>query len=340
MHPDPAPVIDLIQAFRRSKTMFTAASMGVFDLLHEAPAGAAELATRLSANPDATERLLDACAALGLLRKRAGVYENDPVADTYLRAASPLTLYGYVRYSDEALYPMWNHLADAVREGTPRWGQTFGLEGPIFSAFFRTDDAMRDFLRGMHGIGMLTSPKVVTAFDLSRYRRMVDLGGATGHLVIAACEHYAELRGAVFDLPRVTAMALEEVARSGARDRIEVVAGDFFEDELPAADLYALGRILHDWPEAKIARLLARIVDRLPFGGGLLIAEHLLEEDGVGPIPANMQSLGMLICTEGKERSLAQYTEILLRAGFTKVEGSRTGVPLDAILAVKHDGPV
>ena len=333
--PDPAPVIDLIQAFRRSKTMFTAASMGIFDLLHEAPAAASEVAARLAANADATERLLDACAALGLLRKREGVYENDPVADTYLRAASPHTLYGYVRYSDEALYPMWNHLADAVREGTPRWRQTFGLAGPIFSAFFRTEEAMRDFLRGMHGFGMLTSPKVATAFDLSRFRRIVDLGGATGHLVIAACERYPELGGAVFDLPRVTALAREEVARSSARDRIEVLAGDFFEDELPTADLYSVGQVLHDWDEARIARLLTRIFDRLPPGGGLLVAEKLLAEDGVGPIPANMQSLGMLICTEGKERSLSEYTRILRRAGFAQVEGRPTGVPLDAILALK-----
>jgi len=335
MLPDPAPVIDLIQAFRRSKTMFTAASLGIFDLLHEAPAGAADVAARLATNADATERLLDACAALGLLSKRDGVYQNHPVASTYLRAASPHTLYGYVRYSDEALYPMWNHLADAVREGTNRWGQTFGLEGPIFSAFFRTEEAMRDFLRGMHGFGLLTSPQVVAAFDLSRFRRMVDLGGATGHLVIAACERYPGLRGAVFDLPQVTAMAREEVARSSAGDRIEVLAGDFFEDELPPADLYAVGRILHDWNESQIVRLLTRIFDRLPPGGGLLVAEQLLAEDGVGPIPANMQSLGMLICTEGNERSLSEYTRILHRAGFTQTEGRRTGVPLDAILAVK-----
>jgi acetylserotonin N-methyltransferase len=333
--PDPALIIDLIEAFRRSKTMFAAASLGIFDLLHEAPAGAAELAVRLAANADATERLLDACAALGLLRKRDGIYENHPVADTYLRAGSPHTLFGYVRYSDAALYPMWNNLADAVREGSHRWTQTFGLEGPIFSHFFRTDDAMRDFLRGMHGFGQLTSPKVVTAFDLGRFRRIVDLGSATGHLVIAACEHYSELRGAVFDLPRVTEVAREEVARSAARDRIEIVAGDFFEDELPPADLYSVGQILHDWNDGRAGRLLSRIFERLPAGGGLLIAEKLLAEDGVGPVPVNMQSLNMLICTEGKERSLSEYTRLLRGAGFGAVEGRRTGAPLDAILALK-----
>ena len=155
--PNPQPVLDLIEAFRHSKTMFAAVSMGVFDALHDGPASAAELAARLSANADAMGRLLDGCAALGLVRKHDGVYENDPVAETYLYTGSEHSMHGYVRYSDQALYGMWGHLEDAVREGTHRWTQSFGLEGPIFSAFFRTDEAMRDFLMGMHGFGMLTS---------------------------------------------------------------------------------------------------------------------------------------------------------------------------------------
>jgi acetylserotonin N-methyltransferase len=333
--PNPQPVLDLIEAFRHSKTMFAAVSMGVFEALHEGPATAAELAARLSANADAMGRLLDGCAALGLVRKRGAVYENDEVAETYLYAGSEHSLRGYVRYSDEALYPMWGHLEDAIREGTHRWTQSFGLEGPIFSAFFRTDKAMRDFLMGMHGFGMLTSAKVVDAFDLSGFGRLVDLGGATGHLAIAACERYAELRAVVFDLPRATTLAREQVAKSPAFERMEVVAGDFFEDELPEADLYYVGRILHDWTESNIERLLSRIFDRLPPGGALLIGEKLLEEDSVGPVAANMQSLNMLIVTEGRERSLSEYTRLLRRAGFHAVEGKRTGVALDAILAVK-----
>ena len=335
--PNPQPVLELIEAFRRSKTMFAALSMGVFDALHEAPASAADLAVKLGANAGAMGRLLDGCAALGLLRKNAGVYHNDPVAETYLYSGSAHSLRGYVRYSDSALYEMWGHLDDAVREGTHRWTQSFGLEGPIFSAFFRTDEAMRDFLMGMHGFGMLTSAKLVSAFDLSRFRRLADLGGATGHLAIAACERYADLNAVVFDLPRATALAREQVAKSTAGQRIEVVAGDFFEDELPAADLYYVGRILHDWAEDKIERLLRRIFERLPHGGALLIGEKLLEEDGVGPLDANMQSLNMLIVTEGRERSLSEYAALARRAGFDEVEGRRTGAALDAVLAVKAE---
>jgi len=326
--PDPTPVLDLIEAFRRSKTMFTAVDLGVFDLLHDAPADAATVAAALKTHPDATARLLDGCAVLGLLRKVDGVYANEPCAETYLCASSPHTMRGYIRYSDEALYPMWGRLADAVREGTPRWEQTFGLAGPIFSAFFRTDAAMREFIMGMHGFGMLTSPAVVTAFDLGRFRTLADLGGATGHLAIAACERYPEMRGVVFDLPAVTKLV-------PPHDRVEAVAGDFFRDPLPPADLYALGRILHDWSEAKIALLLGRIYEALPPGGGLLIAERLLNADGVGPVGANMQSLNMLIVTEGKERSAAEYEALLRAAGFVDVQSRTTGTALDAVLAMK-----
>jgi acetylserotonin N-methyltransferase len=333
--PDPAPVLDLIEAFRHSKTMFTAASMGVFDRLHEGAASAADLAIAMEADRGALERLLDGCAALGLLQKCDGVYGNSPVAETYLWSGSAHSLDGYVRYSDEALYRMWGDLEGAVRDGTPRWGPVFGLGGGIFSGFFRTEEAKRSFLRGMHGFGMLTSPRVVEAFDLSAYRTMADLGGATGHLVLAACERYAELRGVVFDLPEVAALAEEYRAQSRVADRVEIRAGDFFQDVLPEADLYSVGRILHDWSDAKIERLLRKIVVSLPPKGALLVAEKLLAEDGVGPLVVNMQSLNMLVVTEGRERSLSDYTRLLRAAGFRDVEGRRTGAALDAILARK-----
>jgi acetylserotonin N-methyltransferase len=117
--------------------------------------------------------------------------------------------------------------------------------------------------------------------------------------------------------------------------RVELIPGDFFNDELPPADLYSLGRILHDWSEEKIRRLLARIHAALPAGGGLLIAEMLLYDDLSGPVSAHMQSLNMLVNTEGRERSFEQYADLLTEAGFSEMKGHRTGAPLDAILAVK-----
>ena len=67
----------------------------------------------------------------------------------------------------------------------------------------------------------------------------------------------------------------------------------------------------------------------------MLIAEKLLAEDKTGPTSALMQSLNMLICTEGRERTLGEYRTLLEAAGFRDVQGRVTGAPLDAVLAVK-----
>ncbi|MBI5086557.1 MAG: homocysteine methyltransferase, partial [Acidobacteria bacterium] len=118
---DPSVVLDLIGAFRRSKAMFTAVKLGVFDRLNERPRTANELALDLGAETGALARLLDGCAGLGLLVKFGDRYGNSAVADVYLRQGSRMSLAGYILYSDEVLYPMWAHLDDAVREGTHRW---------------------------------------------------------------------------------------------------------------------------------------------------------------------------------------------------------------------------
>lgn len=336
MTPDPAPVLDLIEAFRRSKTMFAAVSLGIFDFLDKIPSDHSSLAAALGLQAEPLQRLLDTCVSLKLLRRDHTLYHNELVASTYLCRSSEHSLTGYILYSNDVLFRLWDHLEDAVREGSPRWRQVFAAEGPIFDHFFRTQEAKEIFLHGMHGFGLLSSPKVIAAFDLSQFRQMTDLGGGTGHLAIAACEANPELRATVFDLPQTKDVAERYIRNSaGAAARVQFAPGDFFRDPLPQSDLFALGRILHDWSEDKIARLLAKVFDRLPPGGGILIAEKLLNEENRGPISAQLQSLNMLVCTEGRERTVAEYRQLLERAGFRSVQGKFTGAPLDAIFARK-----
>jgi acetylserotonin N-methyltransferase len=333
--PDPAVVFDLLEAFRGSKAMFAAVRLGVFDALETSTKPAAALGSELGVNADALGRLLDACVALRLLQRVGDGYANTPVASAYLCRSSPHRMTGYLNYSDEVLWKLWGNLEDAIREGTHRWQQTFGWDGPIFAHFFRTEERRREFLLGMHGYGQVSSPRVAAAFDLGRYRQLVDLGGATGHLALAACQRYPQLRAVVFDLPGVIPLANEIIAASPVAGRVTARPGDFFTDPLPAADLYSMGRILHDWSEEKIHALLRKVFDHLPHGGGLLVAEKLIDDDRSGPLSAQLQSLNMLLVTEGKERTPSEYTALLREAGFAEVEFARTHSPLDAILATK-----
>src|SRR5580698_1821638 len=249
--PDPTNVLDLLFAFRKSKTLFDAVALGVFDALLKGPKSAKALAGEIGADPAALEQLLNACVGLELLSWSSSGFANTPAATAYLTSESPDRMTGYIYYSNDVMWKLWANLKDAVREGTNRWKQTYGWDGPLFSHFFKTDQSRREFLMGMHGFGRISSPHVASAFDLSRFRRLVDLGGATGHFAIAACQCYPQLEAIVFDLPEAMPLAKEIVGASPVAKRIVLAPGDFFKDTLPEGDLIALGRILHDWTEQK-----------------------------------------------------------------------------------------
>jgi acetylserotonin N-methyltransferase len=332
----PDNVLQLIEAFRSSKTMFAAVSLGVFDRLESGAAPLAELAADLGCQHEPLERLLDACVGLKLICKLDGAYRNEPSATVYLCSNSSNTLVGYILYSNRVLYPLWAHLEAAVRTGDHQWKMISDANGGIFDQFFKSKESMSTFLKGMHGMGTLSSPLVVSAFDLSPFHLLVDIGGATGHLARAACAKYPQLEAIVFDLPNVIEIVRNDFSTPADASRIRFATGDMFDvSQLPEADLYALGRILHDWPDEKALTLLRGVYDRLPHGGGVLLAEKLLAEDKSGPVSAQMQSLNMLLCTEGKERTSDEYRSLLESAGFEFMGSRITGSPLDAVFARK-----
>src|SRR5262249_7620461 len=108
--PDPGIVLDLLQAFRCSKAMFAAVSLGVFDALTPGPKPLHVLAHELKVNADGLERLLDACVGLQLLTRTEQGYLNTPAASVYLCQSSPRRLTGYINYSNEVMWRLWGHL--------------------------------------------------------------------------------------------------------------------------------------------------------------------------------------------------------------------------------------
>ena len=127
-------------------------------------------------------------------------------------------------------------------------------------------------------------------------------------------------------------VAEEHITQAHLQDRVKTCVGDFFVDPLPQADFFALGRILHDWNEEKIRFLVRKCFESLPRRGGLLICEKLLNEGKDGPVSAALQSLNMLVITEGRERTASEYETLLQAAVSVKLRKNRK-VP--DVLAIK-----
>jgi acetylserotonin N-methyltransferase len=347
-------VFDLLNGFRKSKVLFAATKLKIFDTLSAVgPSTPNMLANSLGLNEQALSTLLHSCASLELLEKdkELNKFFVGDFAKKYLVSSSPESLSGYIMHSNEVVYNLFSVLESSIKTGTTCWKDSRILnckaedkEEDItknaFSQLYKDEESLQRFLRGMHGISVSCSPSLVSAFDLSKFSRLVDLGGGSGALVFAACQQYPNLHGSVFDLSSTLSFSQASLLRQSGdspliMQRISLIPGNFFVDPLPEADIFVLSRIIHDWDETKAMVLLKKIYDKLPNGGAVLVCEMLLNEDGCGPADTLLQSLNMLVQTGGTERKFSEYKSLLASAGFKDVNFKKTGQYLDAIFAIK-----
>ncbi|KAK2826742.1 hypothetical protein Q5P01_020956 [Channa striata] len=336
----PFRLLEYVNGFRVSKVIFSACELGVFDLLlkSQEPLSAEHVARELSASVDGTERLLDALVGLEILEVETtdgkALYSSTDVANVYLAEGSAKSLHDMIIYQSQTIYPLWNNLVDAVREGKNQNEKTFGsLPEDVFQVIYRSEEEMLKFMGLMNSSWILDGHDIATAFNLSCFHTIVDLGGCTGALAREMAKAYPSSSVTVFDLPQVVETAQKHFAQEN--DTVTFQTGDFFSGELPDADLYVLARIIHDWPEEKCLPLLKKIYDTCKPGGGILLVEAMLFENRRGPVMAQIFSLNMLVQTEGRERPPSEYTDMLNKAGFQNVQVCRTGKSYDAVLAFK-----
>uniref|UniRef100_A0A8C0JGM2 Acetylserotonin O-methyltransferase like n=1 Tax=Chelonoidis abingdonii TaxID=106734 RepID=A0A8C0JGM2_CHEAB len=307
----PSKIVELTDGFRASKALFVASKLKVFDLLKDkCVLKAVDVANKIEASVCGTERLLDACASLGLL-------EKTHQGDFYCRTI-PVKL---LRSHFFSLYNFQLHNC---------------INKILYSVFkdscYHTVEAKQHFMTAMHSIAKLTARDVATAFDLSPFRSVCDLGGCTGVLAHELVQKYPNLNVTVFDLPDVIANVSCFQPSGQHITSVMFTAGDFFKDNLPEADLYILSLILHDLNDEKIHILLSKISAICKPGSALLLAEIVLDEEKTHPSRGVLQSLSM---TEGKQRNGSEYKQLLEKYGFTNVQIKITGNILDAILGFK-----
>jgi hypothetical protein len=166
---------------------------------------------------------------------------------------------------------------------------------------------------------------VVSAYDFSQFRTIVDVAGGLGVLLASILERNPACTGILFELPHVIESARKALDKRMA-SRLKLVAGDFFK-ELPAGgDLYILKNIIHDWNDVKSQDILATLSRAMNGRGRLVLVEFVVCGPN-SPCQGKMTDVNMMVRTGGRNRTENEYRELLASRGFTltRVIASRGG---------------
>lgn len=294
----PERIMQLGLGFMGSKTLLSAIELGLFTELAVAPMNAEQLTTRLGLHPRSARDFFDALVALGMLEREEDLYRNTPETDQFLVRNKLSYVGGLLEMANERLYPFWGSLTEGLRNGLPQNEVKTGGAG-LFENLYGDPERLRLFLGAMTGLSMGASRAIAEKFPWKDYQTVVDVGGAQGGLLVQLGLAHPHLRGGNFDLPVVGPIFEEYVAANGLADRLKFMPGNFFDDQLPKADVITMGHILHDWDLEQKRMLLEKAYAALPEGGALIVFEALIDDERKQNAFGLLMSLNMLIETPG-----------------------------------------
>ncbi|MDI5966984.1 methyltransferase [Streptomyces sp. SL13] len=323
-----------------AQAVYAVTRLGVPDLLAEGPRTVEELAASAGADTRTLYRTLRVLAAQGLLHEpQPRTFELTSVtrllcADTSRSAQPTALMFG------EEVHRSFGEIAHTLRTGRPAFDRLAGT--PFYDYLGEHPQAAATFHAAM---GAAAVPAALARCDLTGVGSFVDVGGGEGGLLARVLGRHRSARGVLVDLPESIGQARERLAAAGVADRVEFVAGSFFDaGVLPAgADVYALSRVLHNWDDEGAAAILARVRQAVPPHGRLLVFEYLEDTAparGGDPLDtqAKLIDLLMMVMLDGHDRSREEYTALLEAAGFavrsvdaSRVRASRTESVIEAV---------
>lgn len=330
--PPPIAMMEMIMAAWTAQAITAAADLGIADALAKGPLSAEQLASAVNADADAVSRLMRALITRGIFRQRDdGRYELTPLADT-LRSDSDVSLNAWARFMGSPRHrEHWSHLPDAIRSGR---AVVPALRGKPFFEYVVDEPEFGEIFNGaMTSVSELAITGLIAGYDFSPYATIVDVGGGHGRLLAAILGATANSRGILFDLSHVVVGASAVLEEHRVADRVRIAEGSFFDAVPDGGDAYILKQVIHDWVDDDAVRILGNVREAAARGKKVLLVEAVIPEHN-REFPGKWVDLEMLLVAAARERTAAEYGELLKRAGFDMTRIVETAGPFSIVEAI------
>ena len=312
-NPAPPTLFQMAAGYWLSQAIYVAAKLGIADLLTEDPKSSVELAAATGVDAASLFRVLRALAGVGVFSHVGSDYFALAPLGEELRTGVSGSLRAVLITMGEIHYHACGDLLHSVRTGSPAFNRVFGKG--LFDYLRQNEGDAGAFDEGMSNLATMLSYAVLCAYDFSGIRHIMDIGGGQGTFLRNVLKINPRLRGTVFEMPSTIDQARRRLRSSVYCDRLRFVPGDFFISVPEGADAYLLCGVIHDWDDDRAITILKNCRKAMAESGRLLLVEMVVPENDENCF-SKLLDLNMLVMTEGRERTRAEFRCLLNASGY------------------------
>lgn len=295
-------------------------------LLRDGPRRSEELAAETGTHAQSLHRIMRALAGEGLFNlDDLGRFSLTP-AGAVLRSDVPTSLHHWALLMlGEVHQGSWEDVMHTATTGESAFQHRFGMD--LWQYCAQHTEHARLFTAAMACFTTTYIKDLLSSYSFAAFKKIVDVGGGDGSLLIGILQANRELQGVVFDLPQVVARAKQRIDEAGLTDQCIASGGDATMEVPRGGDAYILSRVIHDWDDDNARKILVSCRQALTAGGRILVIERAMPDSVKerASLPAsllsdiNLTDLNMMVMTTGRERTIKEYQSLFVQAGLDLV---------------------
>lgn len=312
--PPPMVFMQLLFGKQLTYSLSGVARLGVADHMDKTARPIEELAAKVGAHAPSLYRVMRLLASLGVFKEGpARHFALTPVGEL-LKTDAPASLRAMaMMFGEEFSTRAYAHITDCLRTGGDGVTEAYGKD--IWQVLAEHPAQCEVFQNAMTSNSSGSVPAIVEAYDFGGIKRIADVGGGHGFLLGSILRSYPAMQGVLFDRPEVVG-SVPKNAFAGLEGRVAVEGGSFFERVPDSCDAYIMKHIIHDWDDERATQILRNCHRAMQPGGKVLIVDAVIPP-GNGAHFGKLLDLEMLVLTpRGRERTQAEFRELLKRSGF------------------------
>jgi len=330
----PEKIISLREGAFANDLFITAVSyFDFFNYLNESPSGIEEICKRLNIKKRPADVMITLFKAYGFIKEKNKKYYLTDTSKVFLTDKADFNLSSYVSSLKDR--PACEAIRKALTTGKPAsWATKKGGKEWVIS--MEDKKFAENFTDAMNSRGAYLANGLLKALNLKSYKRLLDIGGASGIYSAILVSKYPHIQATVFEKPPVDKVARYSIKKFGLEKRINVIAGDMFKDELPEGyDVHLISHVLHDWDIKEVKAIIKNSYRNLKSGGMIVIHDAHINEKKDGPLSVAEYSVLLMVLSEGKCYSTMEIKEMLTEAGFKNIKYKPTILNRSVITGIK-----